>query len=493
MVSEHVGFALQQPVAIRRRPSRAGSACGPLRCGPGRPTRTGSRRPRSRNPSRRGGPRASPGRPGCRCRRRAARRARRARRRRWRRAARRAQHPAHLAEHGVLQLDGRHVVQHRERDGAGEAAVLERHRRRVALDDVDVRPASRVRRSAARAGSSSMLVSAGTSGRSRSVVMPGPGPISSTSAPRASGPSGPRRTGRRGPGASAATRRCRGGRGAAGSPATVRPRARWQRRRSVTTDVVRATRPRPGRAASRCRRSRCPTATASAATPPHHQLAWARGASSRCASPAGVGAAPFARPVDPRRRAPRGPHRRFDHDAGHLLRSRRRARHVAAADRRRDVGPARRAARAPRRSSTDGTAATSRPSCSTSCPRSPWPCSTSHCRSTRGRRDRRRPRAGPGGQPLARRVGAGRRRQQPDPGSRHRAARPAWASSAGGPSCASPRRSARLAGGAPVTRVAHEVGYALGDGASEHPAGPGDEQLHREDPPFVSSPAAVER
>ena len=49
----------------------------------------------------------------------------------------RSQHAGDLSEHRVLQRGGGDVVEHREADDAGEAAVGKRQRGRVALDDFD--------------------------------------------------------------------------------------------------------------------------------------------------------------------------------------------------------------------------------------------------------------------------------------------------------------------------------------------------------------------
>jgi hypothetical protein len=50
------------------------------------------------------------------------------------------QHPEHLANQPVLKRSGRNVMQDRERHGAGEYSPLERHRRRITVQDADIRP-----------------------------------------------------------------------------------------------------------------------------------------------------------------------------------------------------------------------------------------------------------------------------------------------------------------------------------------------------------------
>ena len=100
------------------------------------------------------------------------------------------QHPSELGEDPVLGVDGRHVVQHVERDRAAEPVVGQVERGRVAEHDHDVgarepgRERVREHRVDLDRGEP-----CGTRVRTTSVVKPGPGPISSTSSPSSTSPS----------------------------------------------------------------------------------------------------------------------------------------------------------------------------------------------------------------------------------------------------------------------------------------------------------------
>jgi len=96
----------------------------------------------------------------------------------------RFQHAPRLAKKFILQLGPRDVVQHRERHCAGKTLIGKRHLGRVALDHFHIRsPHSRAQR-IGKPGSISSDVMRAIRSRRKSVVSPGPGPISSTFSPR---------------------------------------------------------------------------------------------------------------------------------------------------------------------------------------------------------------------------------------------------------------------------------------------------------------------
>ena len=87
----------------------------------------------------------------------------------------RAQHAQQLGEDAVLVLGRRYVVHHREAGRGAEPIGLERQRRRVAVNDVDVAAGKAIRRDLARSSSISTAVTRGTRWRRMSVVEPRPG------------------------------------------------------------------------------------------------------------------------------------------------------------------------------------------------------------------------------------------------------------------------------------------------------------------------------